>query len=65
MTYEQFIAGREHDVIPEREVWDTAQAAERKRIVALLRANQYSDGLCDADEVIAAIRAEGTPTCKS
>jgi len=37
MTYEQFIAGREHDVIPEREVWDAAQAAERKRIVARLR----------------------------
>ena len=34
MTYEQFIAGREHDVIPEREVWDAAQAAERKRIAA-------------------------------
>jgi hypothetical protein len=33
MTYEQFIAGREHDVIPEREVWDAAQAAERKRIM--------------------------------
>ncbi len=38
MTYEQFIAGREHDVIPEREVWDAAQAAERKRIAARLRA---------------------------
>ena len=62
MTYEQFIAGREHDVIPEREVWDAAQAAERKRIAALLRANQR--GHCDP-WMTAADFIEGTPTCKS
>jgi hypothetical protein len=43
MTYEQFIAGREQDIIPEREVWDAAQAAAQAEVVDRLRA------LVDAD----------------